>query len=316
VVRAGPGRVVYQLRVSAFTEEGTMRAAVERLPYLVDLGIEMVDVVLDDGFRDQRGGLDELVAGCLGQGLGVLFDGTGTAGHEPFVTLDETLPRIVGLAEEHDDGAQARETERDPGRRRRLTATLQLAGPFTPIVRMGEEWAADPAVRVGDPVVARADHGGGVRAPRGERPHLNWRQRDEPEHRDMLDLYRRLIAVRRTEPDLASPETPHQIRYWDGAVLITRGSCVVVANLTGRRQRVSMPPWPRTILFASEDGLTVNADAVELPGESAAVVGYRDPLLPARRLVQQPAAYGRDGGQVAGTGPGREVERVDRRELG
>jgi hypothetical protein len=52
-------------------------------------------------------------------------------------------------------------------------------------------------------------------------------------------------------------------------VLIPRGDCVVVANLAPRRRRVSVPPWPRSVLHASQVGVTLSADAVELPGESA-----------------------------------------------
>jgi maltooligosyltrehalose trehalohydrolase len=92
----------------------------------------------------------------------------------------------------------------------------------------------------------------------------------------MLDLYRRLIALRKSVPDLSDPWLD-RVKAWHGDQFLTvqRGSCLVVANLAARRQRISVPGRPGTVLLATEAGVTLSPDAVELPPESAAVVTFR-----------------------------------------
>ncbi|TMM38042.1 MAG: DUF3459 domain-containing protein [Actinobacteria bacterium] len=131
-------------------------------------------------------------------------------------------------------------------RMQRVGAMLLLAGPFTPMLRMGEEWTA-----------ARA--AGRPPAPRG-----------------MPDFYRRLVALRKEYPELSDARLDRvQIWHGDGFLTIARGDCAVVANLAEQRRLVAVPPWPRDVLLATHGGVTLNPDAVELPGEAAAVIGYR-----------------------------------------
>eukprot|EP00913_Durusdinium_trenchii_P008121 g7618.t1 len=47
--------VVYELHVGTFTPEGTFRSAIDRLPYLVDLGITMIEVMPVSQFGGDRG---------------------------------------------------------------------------------------------------------------------------------------------------------------------------------------------------------------------------------------------------------------------
>ena len=257
-VRAGQGRVVYQLDVAAFTPEGTWNAALRHLPYLVDLGVEAVS-------SNSSGSLDapgraRWIRACLERGIGVLIGAPVDGGPAPAVTLDSVLAATA----QH--GGDAEPDAELSVRRHRLLATLMLTGPFTPVIRMGEEWSAG---RPAGPDRAR---------------------QQQPGHREMLGFYRRLIALHRAETP-AHPSVPAEISHGDGTVLITRGDCVVVANLASRRRRVSVPPWPRSVLLASQVGVTLSADAVELPGESAAFVCYDHSRSPVRRVVQQAGAY-------------------------
>ncbi|WP_157437064.1 hypothetical protein [Actinoplanes subtropicus] len=79
----------------------------------------------------------------------------------------------------------------------------------------------------------------------------------QPADRELLDYHRRLLALRARHPELCPDDF------------------LVIANLAAGRRRIAVPPWPRGVLIASRLGVTLNADAVELPGECAAVIGYR-----------------------------------------
>lgn len=102
-------------------------------------------------------------------------------------------------------------------------AALVLLGPFTPMLFMGEEWAASTPwqffASFPDPELADAvrtgrrrefgRHGWGesdVPDPMDvatlERSTLRWDEIDEPAHREVLDAYRALAALRRQHPEL------------------------------------------------------------------------------------------------------------------
>jgi maltooligosyltrehalose trehalohydrolase len=105
-------------------------------------------------------------------------------------------------------------------------AALVLLGPFTPMLFMGEEWAASTPWRFfasfPDPELAEAvrtgrrrefgRHGWGeseVPDPMDpatlERSTLRWDELDEARHREVLETYRALVALRRAHPELRDP---------------------------------------------------------------------------------------------------------------
>ena len=108
--------------------------------------------------------------------------------------------------------------------RARAAAALLLTSPFTPLLFQGEEWAASSPFQYftdhHDPDLARrvsegrrgefASFGwrGDVPDPQDratfERSKLRWDEVGEPAHREMLDWYRELIALRRKLPAIAS----------------------------------------------------------------------------------------------------------------
>ncbi|MEV1290223.1 DUF3459 domain-containing protein [Micromonospora sp. NPDC049679] len=174
---------------------------------------------------------------------------------------------------------------------RRVGATLLLTGPAIPIVWMGEEWSstarpAAPGHRPA-PEPAMASAGRGVNAPTrawwdaatgdapadGDPAPLDWSELGAPPHRGMLELYRRLIALRRQEPQLtAACGKSTDVRQGDHFLTVRRGSCVVVANLGRTPRRVNVAGVPRRVLLATEPGVSLTHDAVDLPAECAAVV--------------------------------------------
>lgn len=91
--RSIEGRVVYELHVGTFTAVGTFDSAIEKLDYLVDLGVDFVELMPVNAFGGTHGwgydgvlwfavhepyggpdGLVRLINACHQRGLGVLID--------------------------------------------------------------------------------------------------------------------------------------------------------------------------------------------------------------------------------------------------
>ena len=113
------GAVCYELHVGTFTAAGTFDAAIERLDYLVSLGIDFVELMPVAAFPGEHGwgydgislwavhepyggpdGLKRFVAACHGRGLAVLLDvvynhvgiGNRLADFGPYFTDRHTTP--------------------------------------------------------------------------------------------------------------------------------------------------------------------------------------------------------------------------------
>lgn len=91
--RSIAGAVIYELHTGTFTAEGTFDAAIDKLDYLVDLGVDFVELMPVNAFSGTHGwgydgvlwyavheayggpdGLTRLVDACHQRGLGVLID--------------------------------------------------------------------------------------------------------------------------------------------------------------------------------------------------------------------------------------------------
>ncbi|WP_433393393.1 malto-oligosyltrehalose trehalohydrolase [Micromonospora sp. KLBMP9576] len=176
----------------------------------------------------------------------------------------------------------------------RVGATLLFTAPFTPMLFMGEEWAAstpwqfftshpEPELATAVAVGRKrefADHGWAsddVPDPQDPqtfvRSRLDWSELDKPEHRGMYEFHRRLIALRKSRADLSDPRL-HSVeaRHGDQFLVLRRGETLVVANLAAKPQRVTLPGVARRVLLATGEGVTVTRDRIDLPAETAAVV--------------------------------------------
>ncbi|MGW0505413.1 malto-oligosyltrehalose trehalohydrolase [Micromonospora sp. NPDC003241] len=176
----------------------------------------------------------------------------------------------------------------------RVGATLLMTAPFTPMLFMGEEWAAStpwqfftshPEPELATAVVTGrrsefAAHGwppGDVPDPQDRqtfvRSRLDWAELDKPEHRQMYEFHRRLIALRKSRPELSDPHLfAIDVRHGDRFLVMRRGGCLVAANLADKPQRVTLPGVARRVLLATGEGVTVQRDRIELPAETAAIV--------------------------------------------
>jgi maltooligosyltrehalose trehalohydrolase len=209
--------------------------------------------------------------------------------------------RFVAYLQDHDQVGNRARGDRlsatlSPGRLK-VGATLLFTAPFTPMLFMGEEWAASTPWQFftshPEPELAAAVRNGRRRefAAHGwaqaevpdpqdpatfERSTLDWSELGKPGHGEILETYRRLIALRRSRPELSDPRLD-RVEVWHGDqhLVMKRGQLAVAVNLAAYEQTVSLRDTPGQVLFTTEPRVALHHDRVTLPAESAAVVAYR-----------------------------------------
>jgi maltooligosyltrehalose trehalohydrolase len=176
----------------------------------------------------------------------------------------------------------------------KVGATLLLTSPFTPLLFMGEEWAASTPwpfftshpqpelaeVTATGRIKEFADHGWDIdNVVNPQDPaaftsaKLRWPERDEPGHADILALYRRLLQLRRDNPDLADPRLPLvTVDFDEGAqwVIVHRGEFDVLANLADHAQL--LPSSSGDVLFSTEPDPDTDGLQIRLPARSACII--------------------------------------------
>lgn len=177
----------------------------------------------------------------------------------------------------------------------RVAAALLLTSPYVPMLFAGEEWAASTPFQYfteHNPELGRLVTEGRRREfasfgwPENEVPdpqaeatlaasRLRWDEVQAPGHRQLLDWYRRLIRLRRSEPDLGCGD-PAQVRVSGdpvaGWLVVERGRHLITANLSEDPVLVPAPgvevAAPR---LSSCPGTRAQRDSVSLPGKAVAV---------------------------------------------
>ena len=176
----------------------------------------------------------------------------------------------------------------------RVGALLILTSPFTPMLFMGEEWAASspwqfftshPEPELAASVLSgrRAEfaaHGwpsGAVPDPQDPETFaasvLRWEELAEPRHASMYRFYRRLIALRQAIPELTDPRLD-EVRVDTGADWLTvhRGQYRIAVNLAGRRRAVPLAGVPVDVPLATAPGFVYARHEVQLPPHAGAIV--------------------------------------------
>jgi maltooligosyltrehalose trehalohydrolase len=176
-------------------------------------------------------------------------------------------------------------------------AVLLLTSPYTPMLWMGEEWAATTRwpffTSHPEPELAEATargrieefsgHGWDIEEmidPQDPRAYetavLAWDEVREPDHARMLDLYRGLIGLRHDHPELSDPRLDRvDVSYDEDArwFVVQRGSLRVLVNFAAAPQTVPVGDID-DVLFSTGDVELTGAGAV-LGAESAAIVSLR-----------------------------------------
>ena len=238
---------------------------------------------------------------------GFFHDGTYSSfrGRDHGAPVDtERMPtwRLVVCSQNHDQiGNRAvgdRITEALDDDQLACAALLTLAGPFTPMLFQGEEWAASTPFQFftshPEPELGTATAEGRIAEfermgwdpavvpdPQDpatyERSQLDWSEPEGGRHARMLEVYRELARLRRLLPDLTDPSF--------GAVSCTadeearvftmrRGSLLVAVNF-GDAEAV-LPVGPdHAVLFATPAGATLApaGDTLTLPPHAGALLG-------------------------------------------
>jgi maltooligosyltrehalose trehalohydrolase len=214
--------------------------------------------------------------------------------------------RFVVFASDHDQvGNRAlgdRPAQRLSPGRLAASAAVVLTSPFTPMIFMGEEWGAStPFLYFADhaePELARAVregrtaefaghgwtdlYGGPVQVPDPQSPatvaasRLDWAEPGRAGHARLLAWYRRLVALRRAQPDLADGDLDGvRVAVADDGtwLVVRRGELRVVVSIA--EGPVTVPEGSGAVL-ASWDPVERTAGGWLLPGAGAVVLGTPD----------------------------------------
>ncbi len=224
--------------------------------------------------------------------------------HGRRVNRDDTPGhRFVAFLQDHDQVGNRALGDRlsgDPGplspQLLKVGAALLLTSPFTPMLWMGEEWGAstpwlfftshpEPELAAAVATGRReefAAHGWNtedVPDPQDpatfERSKLSWTEPASEWHADVLEFYRRAIALRRSRPQLSDPRLDHvEVAYDEDArwLVVHRGTLRVAVNLGSARQEIPLDGTPMGVLLSSVPGFVYRDGSVELEPESVAVV--------------------------------------------
>ncbi|MEU6574239.1 malto-oligosyltrehalose trehalohydrolase [Streptomyces sp. NPDC046805] len=209
--------------------------------------------------------------------------------------------RLLGYSQTHDQIGNRAQGDRlsaslSPGLLA-CAAALTLTGPFTPMLFMGEEWAAGTPWQFftdhTDPELAAAVRQGRRRefAAHGwaeedvpdpqdpatrDRSCLDWTEPERDPHARVLDWYRRLIALRTEQPDLTDPGLADiKVAYDEEArwLAFRRGDVRVAVNLGKERAAIPLGTRRAEVLAAWEPVEPPGADGLlYVPGESCVVL--------------------------------------------
>jgi maltooligosyltrehalose trehalohydrolase len=173
-----------------------------------------------------------------------------------------------------------------------VKAALVLGSPYTSMLFMGEEWGASTPFQFfsshPEPELARAtaegrkkefaDHGWNaddIPDPQDpqtfQRSKLDWSEVQTGDHARLLGIYHDLIALRRSETDLADPWLEHLIVDYDEEarwIVMRRGRLAVACNLGAEPVGV---PFTGDLVLCS-DSPSVSDESTELAPYSFAIL--------------------------------------------
>lgn len=178
-----------------------------------------------------------------------------------------------------------------------LAAVLLFTAPFTPMLFMGEEWAASTPWQFftshPEPDLGQATADGRIAefARMGWDPavvpdpqqestflssKLDWSEAATGEHATTLALYRRLAQLRRERPELTDPwladlHTEHDDD--DRWLVLQRGGVRVLCNFADAERELPLRGGPGPLLLETSPGLVQEASTARVPAATAVIIG-------------------------------------------
>jgi len=241
---------------------------------------------------------------------GFFHDGTWSSfrGRNHGHPIDPHVPtwRLVTFSQDHDQvgnrAAGDRLSQSLDERSLQIAAVLTVLSPFTPMLFMGEEWAASTPWQFftshPEPELGRATAEGRIEefakmgwdssiVPDPQDPEtflgskLRWAEASDGMHARVLETYRRLIALRRAEPDLNDPAFASLSADVDDEqrwIRLGHGRIDIAVNLADEARIVPVRAGGR-VLWATDAagsdiavGEAVAEPSIALAGRSAAVL--------------------------------------------
>ena len=233
---------------------------------------------------------------------GFFHDGTWSSfrGRDHGVPVDTAhMPtwRLVVCSQDHDQiGNRARGdrlTEHLDDDQLACAALLTLCGPFTPMLFMGEEWAASTPFQFftshPEPDLGRVTAEGRlvefermgwdaseVPDPQDpatfERSKLDWSELSGGRHARLLAIYRRLAELRRTLPELTDPAFSSLAATADEETRVftlRRGDLLLAVNFGSAPATL---PESGDLLFTTPSTASVGADGLTLPAHAGVLL--------------------------------------------
>ena len=183
--------------------------------------------------------------------------------------------------------------------RAKIGAALVLLSPYVPLLFQGEEWGASAPFQFFVDFHEEPDLAAAVCAGRRRefeefgwhpaevpdptdpatfrRSKLDWRELNEPQHRELLDWHRQLIGLRRQVWALTTGRLDETTAVCDEAeqwLRIERGPITIVCNFAAGGRDVPVAGQGEDVLYiASKEGWQHLGHAVRLPAESLVVFG-------------------------------------------
>ncbi|MGD0443709.1 MAG: malto-oligosyltrehalose trehalohydrolase [Edaphobacter sp.] len=215
-------------------------------------------------------------------------------------SVDDLSPQqFVGYIQTHDqvgNRALGDRVEQIVGMdRAKVAAGLVFTAPFVPMIFEGEEFAATTPFLYfsdhDDPEMARSVREGrrgefaafgwnpvDIPDPGSEetfrRSKLRWDEVHEGRHEEMLEWYRRLIALRRGSPSLNNGEPGQtKVRFDEERryLVMERGAVTVICNLGDERMEFENPKRIPLVMASSPD-IKVTRSAVMVPPDRLAIL--------------------------------------------
>jgi maltooligosyltrehalose trehalohydrolase len=175
---------------------------------------------------------------------------------------------------------------------------LTLAGPFTPMLFMGEEWAASSPFQFftshPEPELGAATAEGRVKefekmgwdpavVPDPQDPEtfrrskLDWDEVSSGRHAVLLETYRRLAGLRRTIPALTDPGFSSTSCAVDGEVFtMQRGDVLMEVNDGDTDASLDLSRWSSlsraAVIFETPSGVSLADGALSLPPHAGALL--------------------------------------------